>query len=78
MSFHQDPQAASTLRSSWPICLALAAWASWIYGPLFGADFIRLDDNLYVTENLLVRSGLSWPPYRRHTARSSFFASSIR
>jgi protein O-mannosyl-transferase len=30
------------------------------YGPLFSCQFINLDDPDYVTENLMVRQGLSW------------------
>ena len=60
MATRRDSEHASTRRSSWVVSLALAGWTILVYLPLLDADFIQLDDNLYVTENLLVRSGLTW------------------
>jgi Flp pilus assembly protein TadD len=60
MASHRHSERTSSHRSSWMISLALAGWTFLVYSPLLQADFIQLDDNLYVTENPLVRSGLSW------------------
>jgi tetratricopeptide (TPR) repeat protein len=45
-------------RAAW-ICLALAAITVAVYAPLFHYDFLTFDDQIYVTENPYVRSGLN-------------------
>jgi tetratricopeptide (TPR) repeat protein len=44
----------------WWICLALAAITLALYSPLFHYDFLTYDDQIYVTENPYVLSGLNW------------------
>jgi len=41
------------------VALALATLA--LFSPSLTHDFLNFDDNLFVTENEIVRSGLSWP-----------------
>ena len=41
------------------ICLALIALTTILYGQVIGHDFIRLDDDKYVTENIHVQRGLN-------------------
>ncbi|HAS83518.1 MAG TPA: hypothetical protein DCS43_12830, partial [Verrucomicrobia bacterium] len=55
-----------------PLVLPLAA--AWLaYGGVVHCDFIGLDDDLYVYENLIVQQGLTWPGIR--WAFSAFYAS---
>ncbi|HEV2114271.1 MAG TPA: hypothetical protein VGR50_08975, partial [Terriglobales bacterium] len=42
------------------LSLALVAMTLAIYAPLRDYPFITYDDNLYVTQNLPVRTGLNW------------------
>lgn len=44
--------------------LALAALTAALYAPLLGFDFVVYDDPVYVTENPMVRSGLTWEGLR--------------
>jgi len=44
----------------WWICLALAAITIAVYSPVFHYDFITFDDQVYVTENPYVLSGLNF------------------
>lgn len=43
----------------WWICLALAAITIAVFSPVFHYDFLTFDDQIYVTENPYVRSGLN-------------------
>src|SRR5208282_6582670 len=45
-------------RAVW-ICLALAAITVAVYSPVIHYDFLTFDDQIYVTENPYVRSGLN-------------------
>lgn len=47
-------------RRQWWICLALAAITIAVFSPLFHYDFLTFDDQVYVTENPYVRSGLNF------------------
>jgi protein O-mannosyl-transferase len=42
------------------ICLFLAFLAFWALGPALESGFVNFDDDLYVYQNPVVRSGLSW------------------
>src|SRR5271166_1055406 len=44
----------------WWICLALAAITVALFSPLFHYEFLTFDDQLYVTENPYVLTGLNW------------------
>ncbi len=44
----------------WLACLVLAMVTAWVYCPLRDAQFISLDDQQYVTENMHVTTGLTW------------------
>ncbi|MBW1989516.1 MAG: tetratricopeptide repeat protein [Deltaproteobacteria bacterium] len=39
---------------------ALAVLVLWVYAPVYGFDFVNLDDPVYVTANPMVQKGLSW------------------
>ncbi len=41
-------------------CFALAALVAAAFGPAIGNDFVDYDDQLYLTENPMVRRGLTW------------------
>ena len=43
------------------ICLLLVGATSLAYIQVRNADFITFDDDMYVTNNPLVRAGLTWP-----------------
>jgi hypothetical protein len=42
------------------LCLMLAILTLALYGQVVGHDFMRLDDDSYITQNPHVRAGLSW------------------
>jgi tetratricopeptide (TPR) repeat protein len=44
----------------WWICAALAAITVAVFSPVFHYDFLTFDDQIYVTENPYVRSGLNF------------------
>jgi tetratricopeptide (TPR) repeat protein/uncharacterized membrane protein YqjE len=52
----QQPRHAPRL---WWICVALAAVTVAVYSPVFHYDFLTFDDQIYVTENPYVCSGLN-------------------
>jgi Tfp pilus assembly protein PilF len=41
------------------VCLVLSAVTAAVYAPVLAAEFVTWDDNVYVTENPVVRSGLT-------------------
>jgi tetratricopeptide (TPR) repeat protein len=43
------------------ICLAAAIIA--VYWPVYKYDFVKYDDNTYITENLNIQSGLNWKSF---------------
>src|ERR1700690_3776760 len=51
-------------RSTPLICLLLAMMTLAAYWPVVHCDFVNYDDNLYVTQNRLVQSGLTWEGLR--------------
>jgi len=46
------------------VCIELALATLLLYGQVVGHDFIRLDDESYVTQNLHVKAGLTWQTIR--------------
>jgi tetratricopeptide (TPR) repeat protein len=52
------------LDSKWRLpfftCLSLAIATLAVYRPVYNYEFIDLDDDVYVTNNTIVQSGLSW------------------
>jgi len=52
--------AAGPRLGEWGASLALAVITLALYGQVMGHDFIRLDDETYVTQNPHVRAGLNW------------------
>ena len=60
-SSRPSSSAASGWRSNiWIYCFLLAAGTLALYGQVLGHDFIRLDDEGYVTHNAHVKAGLTW------------------
>ncbi len=53
------------------ICLAAAIIA--VYWPVYKYDFVKYDDNTYVTDNLNIQSGLNWKSF--HWAFTAGYAS---
>jgi len=53
---HYRPKRQLKLVAALLLVLVTAA----LFWPVTGFDFINSDDNLYITENCLVRGGLSW------------------
>ena len=53
-------------RAAWPrwIPLLLAGVTLVLYLPVWGHDFVRYDDDLYVTANPLVQQGVTWEGIR--------------
>jgi protein O-mannosyl-transferase len=47
-------------RQTWLVCLGLALAVLAAYGPLWHGQFVSFDDNDYVTDNDMVRHGVSW------------------
>ena len=43
------------------ICLGLVVLVLWAFWPSVGNDFVNLDDPVYVSENVHVLGGLTWP-----------------
>jgi tetratricopeptide (TPR) repeat protein len=52
--------AFSNKKVQLPILLALALLTFVVYLPVRNHDFVRYDDDVYVTNNTVVKSGLSW------------------
>jgi tetratricopeptide (TPR) repeat protein len=53
----------TTDRSSWrtlALAVALAALTVLVYAPVLGHRFVGYDDNLYVTDNQVIKRGLTW------------------
>ena len=50
----------ATRKGRW-LCLLLAATTLAVFWPVTGHDFINFDDPDYVTENVQVQRGLTWP-----------------
>jgi len=50
----------SKQRSYLLVCIGLAAVIVSIYWPVRNYEFVHYDDNVYVTENPYVQSGLNW------------------
>ena len=42
------------------ICVAIAVMILLIYGKVINQQFVLLDDNMYITENVHVRDGITW------------------
>lgn len=49
-----------TLPTNLVVIFVLAAWSVWLFWPANSFDFINMDDDVYVTANAHVLSGLSW------------------
>src|SRR5213080_3346023 len=47
--------------SGWPVALLLAVLTLPAFVPAVGHDFVNFDDDLYVSDNPHVLSGLTWP-----------------
>lgn len=43
------------------LCTVLAVVTVAAFSPLFRADFIGLDDQIYVTKNIRIQDGITWP-----------------
>lgn len=43
-----------------PVAIGLVAANLLVYGQLVGSQFIAFDNNLYVTDNPIVKAGLTW------------------
>jgi tetratricopeptide (TPR) repeat protein len=59
----QSPDVINRIEKFWPatfICFLLAAVTFGAFWPLVHHDFINCDDQLYVTENGIIQSGLHW------------------
>ena len=56
---HAQMEPARSARSTVLTCLFLALATAAVYWPVLRCDFVDFDDNIYVTENALVRSGLT-------------------
>jgi tetratricopeptide (TPR) repeat protein len=54
---------AASTRISWLVGLAIAALTLAVYAQVTRFDFVRFDDARYVTENDMVREGLSGPGF---------------
>lgn len=52
-------------RSTFLICLLLAAAIIAVYAPVRNDEFVNFDDDLYVTANSLVQKGFTWEGVRR-------------
>jgi Flp pilus assembly protein TadD len=48
-------------RQNWLICLGLALAVVAVYSPLWHCQFVLFDDNEYVTNNDMVKQGVTWP-----------------
>jgi tetratricopeptide (TPR) repeat protein len=60
---NSKPNQKTTPRPEWEVvcvCVVLAALTVALYWPALGCDFIVLDDQSFVTENVHVQGGLSW------------------
>jgi len=55
---------ASPRKKKFVLSLLLVAVTLWVYAPLRNYPFIDYDDNLYVTQNIPVESGLNWKSVR--------------
>ena len=51
---------ASTVRTGWLVSAALFLFTLGLYARVAGHPFLFFDDNQYVTENPVVRAGLTW------------------
>src|SRR5579859_6224602 len=49
------------LRRTWVLCFLLALATALAYLPVLHAEFVNYDDGDYVTGNLHVQRGLTWP-----------------
>jgi tetratricopeptide (TPR) repeat protein len=56
-----SPAKLTTSRLSALICFSLAAVTLALYWPITRHDFISLDDQQYITKNVHVQAGLTWP-----------------
>jgi protein O-mannosyl-transferase len=68
LSSSTRPQAArasgSGLANVTSICIGLFVIAVWVFWPSVSNDFVNLDDPLYVSENVHVLGGVTWPSIR--------------
>jgi protein O-mannosyl-transferase len=70
-----SPMLEGTIRSRAAplICLLLGLVTLAVYWPVFQCDFVNYDDDLYVTKNPWVQSGLTWEGLRwAFTTRQCF------
>jgi len=65
---HKNPRQLTT-----GICVALALGTLILFWPVMSHPFVALDDNLYVTENPQVQTGMTWAGFQ--WAFTNFFAS---
>jgi len=59
-----SPSPAGFWAGDWAICLGLVLITLALYGQIATHDFIRLDDESYVTDNVHVKAGLTWQTVR--------------
>jgi protein O-mannosyl-transferase len=54
----------TSYRSSFLICLFLITAIVAVYWPVYKCDFVKYDDEFYVTGNTIVKSGFNWQSIR--------------
>jgi len=63
-AWHEDVAVFSTRKQNVMICLLLAITILAVYFPALRHPFINYDDNVYVTDNLHVTTGLKWENFK--------------